>query len=172
MTEIVSREAIMAALSKVQEPELHKDLVTLNMIRDLVIEDGKVALTVVLTTPACPLRGRIEKEVRQAVMSLPGVKTVQVRMDASVPSDGRPRGLLQLPVRNVVAVASGKGGVGKSTVAVNVAVALAQSGAKVGLLDADIYGPNVPTMMGVKRLPPQNESGKLVPAEAHGVELM
>lgn len=172
MTQTVTRDAVMAALSKVQEPELHKDLVTLNMIRDLTIDGGKVALTVVLTTPACPLRGRIEKEVRQAVMSVPGVETAQVRMDASVPSDGRPRGILQLPVRNVVAVASGKGGVGKSTVAVNVAVALAQSGAKVGLLDADIYGPNVPTMMGVKSLPPQNDSGKLVPAQAHGVALM
>src|SRR5512146_68132 len=172
MAEIVKREAIMAALSKVQEPELHKDLVTLNMIRDLSIEDGKVAFTVVLTTPACPLRGRIEKEARQAVAAIPGVKAVQVKMDASVPSDGRARGLLKLPVRNVVAVASGKGGVGKSTVAVNFAAALAQSGAKVGLLDADIYGPNVPTMMGVRRLPPQNNSGKLVPAQAHGVSLM
>ncbi len=172
MAEIVSREAVLAALSKVQEPELHKDLVTLNMIRDLTIEDGKVAFTVVLTTPACPLRGRIEKEARQAVAALSGVKAVQVKMDASVPSDGRARGLLKLPVRNVVAVASGKGGVGKSTVAVNVAVALAQTGAKVGLLDADIYGPNVPTMMGVQRLPPQNESGKLIPAQAHGVALM
>jgi ATP-binding protein involved in chromosome partitioning len=105
-------------------------------------------------------------------MTVPGVSTVQVRMDANVPSDGRPRGLLKLPVRNVVAVASGKGGVGKSTVAVNIAVALAQSGAKVGLLDADIYGPNMPTMMGVKRLPPQNDSGKLVPAEAYGVQVM
>jgi ATP-binding protein involved in chromosome partitioning len=172
MAETVTREAVMAALSKVQEPELHKDLVTLNMIRDLAIEDGKVTFTVVLTTPACPLRGRIEKEARQAVMTVPGVSSVQVKMDASVPSDGRPRGLLTLPVRNVVAVASGKGGVGKSTVAVNIAVALAQSGAKVGLLDADIYGPNVPTMMGVKNLPPQNNSGKLTPAVAYGVELM
>ena len=172
MTEMVTREAVLAALGKVQEPELHKDLVTLNMIRDLTVENDKVAFTVVLTTPACPLRGRIENEVRQAVMSVPGVQSVQVKMDASVPSDGRPRGLLTLPVRNVLAVASGKGGVGKSTVAVNVAVALAQSGAKVGLLDADIYGPNVPTMMGVKRLPPQNDSGKLVPAEAYGVQLM
>src|SRR5512142_1777918 len=172
MAEILSREAVLAALSNVHEPELHKDLVTLNMIRDLSIEDGKVAFTVVLTTPACPLRGRIEKEARQAVMALPGVQSVQVKLDASVPSDGRPRGLLKLPVRNVVAVASGKGGVGKSTVAVNIAVALAQSGAKVGLLDADIYGPNVPTMMGVKHLPPQNNSGKLVPAEAYGVSVM
>ena len=172
MTETISRDAVMAALSKVQEPELHKDLVTLNMIRDLEIDGGKVSLTVVLTTPACPLRGRIENEVRQAVMTVPGVASVQINMTANVPSDGRPRGMLNLPVRNVIAVASGKGGVGKSTVAVNVAVALAQSGAKVGLLDADIYGPNVPTMMGVNRLPPQNESGKLVPAIAYGVELM
>ena len=104
-------------------------------------------------------------------MSVAGVKFVEIKMDASVPSDGRPRGLLELPVRNVVAVASGKGGVGKSTVAVNIAVALAQSGARVGLLDADIYGPNVPTMMGVNRLPPQTGQ-KLTPAEAYGVQLM
>lgn len=172
MTDTVTREAVLAALGKVQEPELHRDLVTLNMIRDLTIDGGKVAFTVVLTTPACPLRGRIEKEAKQAVMDVPGVTSVQVRMDASVPSDGRPRGLLKLPVRNVVAVASGKGGVGKSTVAVNIAVALAQSGAKVGLLDADIYGPNVPTMMGLQHLPPQNNSGKLVPANAFGVQVM
>jgi ATP-binding protein involved in chromosome partitioning len=172
MTQTINRDAVMAALSKVQEPELHKDLVTLNMIRDLEVKGDTVSFTILLTTPACPLRGRIESEARQAVMTVAGVKTVQVRMDANVPSDGRPRGLLQLPVRNVVAVASGKGGVGKSTVAVNVAVALAQSGAKVGLLDADIYGPNVPTMMGVRRLPPQNDSGKLVPAQAYGVSVM
>lgn len=171
MTELTQQD-VLAALSTVQEPELHRDLVTLNMIRDLTVEDGKVAFTVVLTTPACPLRGKIENEARQAVMRLPGVRSVLVKMDASVPSDGRPRGILKLPVRNVVAVASGKGGVGKSTVAVNVAVSLAQSGARVGLLDADIYGPNVPTMMGVHSLPPQNESGRLVPAEAYGVQLM
>jgi ATP-binding protein involved in chromosome partitioning len=166
------RAAVLAALGKVQEPELHNDLVTLNMIRDLEINGDTVSFTIMLTTPACPLRGRIEREAREAVMTVAGVKTVNIRMDANVPSDGRPRGLLKLPVRNVVAVASGKGGVGKSTVAVNMAVALAQSGAKVGLLDADIYGPNVPTMMGVQRLPPQNESGKLIPAEAYGVQVM
>ncbi|NLG99419.1 MAG: Mrp/NBP35 family ATP-binding protein [Chloroflexi bacterium] len=169
---VVTREAVLAALSKVQEPELHRDLVSLNMIRDLTVDDGKVSFTVVLTTPACPLRARIENEARQAVMTIPGVRSVLVKMDANVPSDGRPRGLLKLPVRNAVAIASGKGGVGKSTVSVNIAVALAQSGAKVGLLDADIYGPNVPTMMGVHRLPPQNDSGKLIPAEAYGVQMM
>jgi ATP-binding protein involved in chromosome partitioning len=161
----------MAALSKVQEPELHKDLVTLNMIRDLKIDGGAVSLTVMLTTPACPLKGRIEREVREAVVAVPGVTDVQIKLDANVPSDGRPRGLLELPIRNAIAVASGKGGVGKSTVAVNLAVVLAQSGARVGLLDADIYGPNVPTMMGVERIgPPVNQ--KLIPGQAYGVKVM
>ena len=171
-TSLISRDTVLAALSKVQEPELHKDLVTLNMIRDLTIEGDVVNFTIMLTTPACPLRTRIENEARQAVMSMvPGVRTVNIKMDANVPADGRPRGLLDLPVRNVVAIASGKGGVGKSTVAVNVAVALAQSGARVGLLDADIYGPNIPTMMGVGRLPPP-QNNKLVPAETYGVKMM
>ncbi len=166
-----SQEAILAALSKVQEPELHKDLVTLNMIRDITINGNDVSFTVVLTTPACPMKSRIEREAREAVMAVPGVSSVEIQMDSNVPSDGRSRGLLDLPIRNAIAIGSGKGGVGKSTVAVNVAVVLAQSGARVGLLDADIYGPNVPTMMGVERLP-QPVGQKLVPAEAHGVKLM
>lgn len=167
----VTEKIVLAALSQVQEPELHRDLVSLNMIRNLKIEGGQVSFTVMLTTPACPLRTQIEREAREAVAALPGVKQVEVRLDATVPNDGRPRGLLQLPIRNAVAVASGKGGVGKSTVAVNIAVILAKSGARVGLLDADIYGPNIPTMMGVNRLPPALEN-RLVPAEAYGVKLM
>jgi ATP-binding protein involved in chromosome partitioning len=169
-TEITQAD-VLNALGKVNEPELHKDLVTLNMIRDLKIEGDKVGFTIVLTTPACPLRSQIEREARQAVSAIPGVGTVDLKLDANVPSDGRTRGLLQLPIRNAIAVASGKGGVGKSTVAVNIAVGLAQSGARVGLLDADIYGPNVPTMMGVQHLPNQREN-KLIPAEAYGVKLM
>jgi ATP-binding protein involved in chromosome partitioning len=169
--EKISRDSILAALSKVQEPELHKDLVTLNMIQDLAIKETKVNFTIVLTTPACPLRGKIEKEARQAVLGVPGVQSVEIKMDANVPSDGRPRGTLELKVKNAIAVASGKGGVGKSTVAVNIAVALAKTGASVGLLDADIYGPNVPTMMGVDRLPPPRNN-KLVPAETYGVKMM
>lgn len=168
----VTTEAVLAALSKVQEPELHKDLVSLNMIQDLVVEaDGKVAFEIVLTTPACPLRTKIESEARQAVLAVPGVTEVNIHLGSNVVSDGKPRGLMNLPVKNAVAVASGKGGVGKSTVAVNLAVALAESGAKVGLLDADIYGPNVPTMMGVDHLPPFN-NGKLIPAETYGVKMM
>jgi ATP-binding protein involved in chromosome partitioning len=168
---LVNEEAILAALSQVQEPELHQDLVSLNMIRDVKIQGTEVSFTVMLTTPACPLRSQIEQEARQAVAELPGVETVKIKMDADVPTDGRQRGLVKLPIRNAIAVASGKGGVGKSTVAVNLAVILAASGSRVGLLDADIYGPNIPTMMGVNNLPPAGEE-KLIPAEAYGVKLM
>ncbi len=170
-TNEITEQRILEALSKVQEPELHKDLVSLNMIRNIKIDETKVSFTVVLTTPACPLKNQIEQEARDAVLSISGINEVEILMDANVPSDGRSRGLMQLPIRNAIAIASGKGGVGKSTVAVNTAVVLAQSGAKVGLLDADIYGPNIPTMMGVDHLPPAQES-KMIPAEAHGVKLM
>jgi ATP-binding protein involved in chromosome partitioning len=167
----VSKEAVIGVLSKVQEPELHKDLVSLNMIRDLKINGSMVSFTIMLTTPACPLKSQIEGEARQAVATLPGVSSVEIKLDANVPNDGRMRGLVNLPIRNAIAIGSGKGGVGKSTVAVNVAVVLAQSGARVGLLDADIYGPNIPTMMGVDRMvPPVN--GKMIPPEAYGVKIM
>ena len=171
MANTPTKEAVLAALSTVQEPELHRDLVTLNMIRNLEIAPEKVSFTIMLTTPACPLRGQIEKEAREAVMAIEGVKSVQIKWDSDVPNDGRMRGLVNMPIRNAIAVGSGKGGVGKSTVAVNIAVSLAQSGARVGLLDADIYGPNIPTMLGVERLPPPKGS-KLVPAVAYGVKMI
>lgn len=167
----ISEDRILKSLSKIQEPELHKDLVSLNMIRDIQIDGSKVGFTVILTTPACPLKNQIEREAKEAVLAVEGVEEVEIFFDSHVPNDGRSRGLMQLPIRNAVAIASGKGGVGKSTVAVNVAVVLAQSGARVGLLDADIYGPNIPTMMGVDHLPPGKEN-KMVPAEAFGVKLM
>ena len=167
----VTPEAVLAALRTVEDPDLKQDLVSLGMIRDLQIEGGKVRFTIVLTTPACPLKSKMEADARNAVAALPGVESVEVKMDAEVPNDGRVRGLLKVPVRNAIAVGSGKGGVGKSTVAVNVAVALAQAGARVGLMDADIYGPNVPTMMGIKHLPPARE-GRIQPAEAYGVKVM
>ncbi|HEX8992384.1 MAG TPA: Mrp/NBP35 family ATP-binding protein [Anaerolineales bacterium] len=171
MANTPTKEAILAALSTVQEPELRKDLVSLNMIRNLEIAAGVVSFTIMLTTPACPLRGQIEAEARRAVLAVEGVTTAKIKWDSDVPNDGRMRGLVNMPIRNAVAVGSGKGGVGKSTVAVNVAVALAQSGARVGLLDADIYGPNIPTMLGVDRLPPPNGT-KLVPAQAYGLKMI
>lgn len=171
MTNQITKEAILTALSKVQEPELHQDLVTLNMIRELEIKDDRVSFTVMLTTPACPLRGQIDKEAREAVLALPGVKSVDIKMDSDVPNDGRMRGLVNMPIRNAIAVGSGKGGVGKSTVAVNIAVSLAKSGARVGLMDADIYGPNVPTMLGVEKLPPP-QGQRLIPAQAYGIKMI
>lgn len=171
MTPAPERQAILDALGRVQEPELHRDLVSLGMIRDLTIDGGRVAFTVELTTPACPLRDRIESEARTAVAAVPGVTQVDVRLASNVRADGRVRGLIQAPVRNAVAVASGKGGVGKTTVAVNLAVALSRAGAGVGLLDADVYGPNVPTMIGLETMPPPRD-GKMVPAEAYGVKVV
>ena len=171
MSKNITSESILATLGKVQEPELHRDLVTLNMIRDIEIQGDTVSFAIMLTTPACPLRSSIERQAREAVMTIPGVETVNIKMDASVPNDGRNRGLLNLPIRNAVAVASGKGGVGKSTVSANLAVALAQTGARVGLMDADIYGPNIPTMMGIHDIP-GTQDNKLIPALAFGVKLM
>ncbi len=168
---MVSKEQVLEALRQVEDPDLHKDLVSLNMIQDLEIEGGVVRFTINLTTPACPMKDKMRNDAERVVRALPGVEKVEVKMDATVVGDGRNRGLMDMPVRNAIAVGSGKGGVGKSTVAVNLAIALAQMGAKVGLLDADIYGPNVPTMMGVTKLPPP-KSDKIVPAEAYGVKMM
>src|SRR3989304_2693680 len=116
MPQNISTEALLAALSKVQEPELHKDLVTLNMIHDIEIKGDVISFTIRLTTPACPLKGVLENSAREAALSVPGAKTVNIKMDSNVPTDGRLRGLMMLPVRNAIAVASGKGGVGKSTI--------------------------------------------------------
>ena len=172
----LSQTDILNALRQVQEPELHKDLVTLNMIRELTLDGGDVRFTVMLTTPACPLRGQIQEEARQAVLKVPGVKTVEVKLGAEVNKDNRLSDNKALPagVKNIIAVASGKGGVGKSTTAVNLAVALQQSGARVGLIDADIYGPNIPMMMGIseKERPAVNAEEQLVPFEHYGVKVM
>lgn len=168
----ITEAAIRQALSTVQEPELHNDLVSLNMVRDITISGDQVGFTIVLTTPACPLRGQMEAESTAAVKALvPGVKQVNVRFDAQVRADSRIANKLNIPIKNIIAVASGKGGVGKSTVSTNLAVSLALDGAKVGVLDADIYGPNIPMMFGLSGKP-RVEGNKMVPFTAFGVEVI
>lgn len=168
-----TEDQILAALSQVVEPVLKRDLVALDAVKDIKIKGDSVSLRLVLIAPAHPFADQIEAKVREALEALDGISQVEITLDSEVPTDGRARQGLSVGIRNVIAVASGKGGVGKSTVAVNIAVALAQAGASVGLLDSDVYGPNVPTMMGVDHLPvPPDDSGRLVPAEAHGVKLM
>jgi ATP-binding protein involved in chromosome partitioning len=169
---MVTREAVIEALRQVQEPELRQDLITLNMVRDIEAEGDSVRFTVVLTTPACPLKADIKARCESAVRRIPGVQRVDVRLTAEVPRGRSPLEGESFPwVKNVVAVGSGKGGVGKSTVAVNLAVALAAEGASVGLLDADVYGPDIPMMMGIEEAPPIR-GGRMVPAEKYGVKVL
>lgn len=171
MSASITKDSIIAALSKVLDPEIKKDLVTLNMIQDVTIENGKdVRFSIVLTTPACPLKNTIKKEAFEAVQAIPGVGKIDINMTSKVRSDGVSREI-KIPVRNVIAIGSGKGGVGKSTVAVNLAVALAKAGASVGLMDADIYGPNIPTMMGVEDAP-RSKGDKIIPPVAYGVKII
>ncbi len=167
------KNRVMAALSTVIEPELHKDIVTLNMVRDLEIEGSTARFTIVLTTPACPLKNVFIERCNEAVVGkVAGIEQLDIKWDAQVPTDSRIHGMLQAPMRSIVAVGSGKGGVGKSTVSVNLAVSLAAAGASVGLIDADILNPNVPQMMGLGYGRPKVINNKMVPIEAYGVKIM
>src|SRR5437867_6090198 len=172
MTEL-NEQLVLDGLRQIKDPDLHKDIVTLGFIKDLRIDGGKVSFRIVLTTPACPVKAEMESAARDIVGGLPGVTSVEVKMDAEVPK-GRGLGekVVIEGVKNIVAVSSGKGGVGKSTVAVNLAVSLALDGARVGLMDADVYGPNVPIMLGASEARPEVEGNRLVPIEAYGVKLM
>ncbi|MBM4436327.1 MAG: Mrp/NBP35 family ATP-binding protein [Actinobacteria bacterium] len=166
-------QAVIAALKTVLDPELHKDLVTLNMARDVQVAGDDVSMRVVLTTPACPLKGKIEGDVRAALARLGWVQNVAIAWDAEVRANtgfGQTGDLLP-GVRNTIAIASGKGGVGKTTVAVNLAVALHTLGARVGVLDADIYGPNVPGMLGVEGRPFLQDD-KIQPLFGYGLPVM
>ena len=172
MASEITKQQVADALSTVIEPELHKDLITLNFIRDIEINGKNVSFTIMLTTPACPLKGVLRSESEEALRShIRDVENIDIRFDSEVRADSRIALKLDLPIRNIIAVSSGKGGVGKSTVSANIAVCLAKEGARVGILDADIYGPNIPLIMGASGSPGQKD-GKLVPVVAHGIELM
>jgi len=177
----MTREQVLDALSNVIEPDLGKDLVTLDMVKDVEIDGQNVSFTVILTTPACPLKEQIRKACVKAIHELVDADAeVTVNMTANVTSKGgTPSGPGAQPpvlggVKNIIAVASGKGGVGKSTVAANLAVTLAKEGAKVGLVDTDIYGPSVPTMFGIEKgtKPRVDEDRKIIPLEKYGVKLL
>ena len=166
-----TEKEVLEALAQVKDPELGRDVVSLRMVEGVKIEGGKVTFTLNLTTPACPLRSRLEEAAKGAVSSIPGVEEVEMKSAANVYATREYASAELLKgVKNIIAVASGKGGVGKSTVATNLAVALASSGAKVGILDADVYGPNIPLMMGVKEGPEVRDE-RVIPPVAHGVKI-
>lgn len=169
-----SKDDVLEALKVVMDPELGDNLVALNMVRDVTVDGGRVGFTLVLTTPACPLRHRFKKEAEAAVKAIPGVTDVAIEIGADTASARKGHDTPLLPgVRNVIVIGSGKGGVGKSTVAVNIALGLARSGARVGLMDADLYGPSVPIMLGLRDARPfmDADGKKLLPIEKHGLKI-
>jgi ATP-binding protein involved in chromosome partitioning len=174
---MITKDAVLKALSNVQEPDLGKDLVTLNMVQDIAIDGKNVSFSVILTTPACPLKDMIEKACINAVKMLVDKEAVvKVHMTSHTTTNRKDKKDILPGVKNIIAVVSGKGGVGKSTVAVNLALGLAQEGAKVGLLDADIYGPSVPMMLGIRDQRPMmtevNGKGMIVPIDRYGIKAM
>jgi len=170
---MISESAILNALKVVNDPDLKKDIVSLGFVKDLVIEDDIVSFSIELTTPACPVKEQMREEAESAVLGVTGVRTVNVNMTATVrPAMTPETGRAAIPgVKNVIAVGAGKGGVGKTTVSVNLAVALAQCGSKVGIIDGDVYGPNVPIMLGVDAQL-STDGKKIVPAEKYGIRLV
>jgi ATP-binding protein involved in chromosome partitioning len=169
----LTEAAVLEALRVIQDPDLHKDIVALGFVKNVRIDGGRVAFVIELTTPACPVKDMMRDQARAVVGALAGVTAVDVEMTAQVRSVMRPEaGRAAVDgVKNVIAVGAGKGGVGKTTVAVNLAVALARLGSRVGIIDGDMYGPNVPIMLGLKT-ELTSEGGKIVPAERYGVQVI
>jgi ATP-binding protein involved in chromosome partitioning len=169
----LTEQNILQSLRVVRDPDLHRDIVTLGFVKNLTISGNDVAFDLVLTTPSCPVRDQFVLECEKAIRAtIEGVKNVEVRLSSNVTTHTHAQKDAILPgVKNTIAVASGKGGVGKSTVAVNLAVSLAMDGAKVGLVDADIYGPSIPTMFGINERPKVSQN-KLYPLEKYGVKVM
>ncbi|MGE3178061.1 MAG: Mrp/NBP35 family ATP-binding protein [Vicinamibacterales bacterium] len=171
---LVTEAAVLGALAAVRDPDLNRDIVSLGFIKDLKIDGGRVAFTIELTTPACPVKDQMRDQARAVVLQVPGVSSVDVTMSAQVrtASFGADGPRQAVPgVKNIVAVGAGKGGVGKTTVAVNLALALAKCGSKVGIIDGDIYGPNVPIMLGMKTQL-VTDGQKIVPAEKYGLQVI
>jgi ATP-binding protein involved in chromosome partitioning len=170
----MDRESILNALRVVLDPDLRKDIVTLGFVKDLTLDGSKVSFTIELTTPACPVKDQMREQALAAVRALPGVAAVDVRMTANVRSASMSEtGRTPLPgVKNVIAVGAGKGGVGKTTVAVNLALSLAACGSRVGILDGDIYGPNVPIMLGLRNTQLGTDGQRIVPAEQYGLQVV
>ena len=173
MPPTLDRDAVLGALKVVTDPDLRRDIVSLGFVKDLAINSGRVSFTIELTTPACPVKDQMRDQALAAVRALPGVTDVDVRMTANVRSVSAPEiGRTPLPgVKNVLAVGAGKGGVGKTTVAVNLALALAKCGSRVGILDGDIYGPNVPIMLGLQTQL-TTDGQRIVPAEKYGLQVV
>ncbi len=168
----ITKEQVLEALRKVQDPDLHKDIVSLNFVKDLTVCGGTAKFTIELTTPACPVKDLLKQQAHDVVKAIPGMEEVNITMTANVQGRVGPNpAALSKGLKNIIAVSSGKGGVGKSTVATNLAVALAETGAKVGLLDCDLYGPDIPRMLGIERKPDVHV-GKIKPIERHGVKSM
>jgi ATP-binding protein involved in chromosome partitioning len=168
----VSEAQVLEALRNVQDPDLHRDIVSLGFVKDIKICGGNVAVKVELTTPACPVKEQIKQQCEELVSQIPGVDQVAVEMTAQVRARQTQQEDLIPGVKQCIAIASGKGGVGKSTVAANLAIALAQTGARVGLMDADVYGPTIPLLMGCAEERPFTRKGKILPIERYGIQLM
>src|SRR2546428_7126815 len=167
----VTEEQVLGVLKRVQDPDLHKDIVSLGFIRNLKIETGKVSFDLNLTTPACPVKDQMRDEAVALVKSLPGVESVDVKMTSEVRQAPQLDKTALSAVRNIVAVGSCKGGAGKSTIAVNIAASLAAGGARVGLLDGDIYGPTTPIMLGLET-PPKSINNRMIPQESSGLKFI